>query len=81
MTSDNMKGRMDMKHTKKTALIAMAFTIGLAMTGCTNSDTQKDADSTGTKTQAVDTDRETKDMDNSVGIYSYYGPSREGFVK
>ena len=59
----------------------MAFTVGLAMTACTNSDNQKEADSTGTKTQAADAAKETADMDNSVGIYSYYGPSREGFVK
>ena len=82
MISDNMKeGRMDMKHTKKTALIAVAFTIGLAMTGCTNSGTQKDVDSAGTETKVVDADKETEDMDNPVGIYAYYGPSRSGYVK
>ena len=44
-----------MKHTKKTVLIALLLTASSVMTACTNSDAQKDADSTGSKTQAVET--------------------------
>ena len=63
-----------MRHTKKTALIAMAFTVGLAMTACTNSDTQKDADSIGSKTQAVESDNNnTETTDHVKKIATAYG--------